>query len=62
MHHIISVGMNAETLRQLDELREFFPEAADRRQIIIALVREAHARLTQSKAEATTNESIKRAG
>jgi hypothetical protein len=40
MHHIIAVGMNAETLRQLDELRELYP-AASRGDVIKALIHAA---------------------
>lgn len=44
MHHIISIGMNAETLRQLDELRAIFPDALSRADIMKRLIAEAHAR------------------
>lgn len=44
MHHIISIGMNAETLRQLDELRAIFPDASSRADIMKRLIAEAHAR------------------
>lgn len=45
MYHVIQVGMNTELLRRLDELRRIYPEAANRRDIINALIREAHAKL-----------------
>ncbi len=56
MYHVISVGMNSDLLGKLDELRQVFPAAAERRQIVQQLILEAHARLVTSRlAEETSN-------
>jgi hypothetical protein len=56
MYHVISVGMNSDLLGKLDELRQAFPGAAERRQIVQQLILEAHARLVSpGPAEAASN-------
>ena len=55
MYHIISVGLNSELLRQLDELRSLHP-GLSRKEIIANLIRDAHANATGwGKREANDN-------
>jgi len=42
MYHMITVGFNADLLRQLDDLRRIYPDA-NRKEIIANLIRDAHA-------------------
>jgi hypothetical protein len=45
MDHIVSVGMDAETLKQLDDLRRAHPNVPSRVQIIKSLIWEAHGKI-----------------
>ena len=45
MEHIVSVGMDAETLKQLDDLRRAHPNVPSRVQIIKGLIWEAHGKI-----------------
>jgi len=45
MDHIVSVGMDAETLKQLDDLRRAHPNVPSRVQIIKNLIWEAHGKI-----------------
>ena len=45
MDHIVSVGMDADTLKQLDDLRRAHPNVPSRVQVIKSLIWEAHAKI-----------------
>ena len=45
MDHIVSVGMDAGTLKQLDDLRRAHPNVPSRVDIIKRLIWEAHAKI-----------------
>jgi hypothetical protein len=45
MDHIVSIGMDAETLKQLDDLRRAHPNVPSRVQIIKNLIWEAHGKI-----------------
>jgi len=48
MYHIIHVGMNSDALKQLDELRQAYPELHNRKDILLQLLAEAHAKFAKS--------------
>ena len=45
MDHIVSVGMDTDTLKQLDDLRRAHPNVPSRVQVIKSLIWEAHAKI-----------------
>ena len=45
MDHIVSVGMDTDTLKQLDDLRRAHPNVPSRVQVIKSLIWEAHAKV-----------------
>jgi hypothetical protein len=48
MYHIINVGMNSQALKQLDDLRQAYPNLYNRKDILLQLVAEAHAKFEKS--------------
>ena len=50
MEHIVSVGMDVVTLKQLDDLRRAHPNVPSRVQVIKNLIWEAHGKIA-AKAE-----------
>ncbi len=52
MYHVIQVGMNSDALQRLDALREAYPNLHNRRDILLQLVEEAHAKLAAETAKA----------
>lgn len=51
MEHIVTVGMDVDTLKQLDNLRRAHPNVPSRVEVIRRLIRDAHANIPV-KAEA----------
>ncbi len=49
MDHIVSVGMDADTLKQLDDLRRAHPNVPSRVQVIKNLIWEAHGKIAAAK-------------
>lgn len=45
MDHIVSVGLDTDTLKQLDDLRRASPTIPSRSQIIKRLIWDAHAKI-----------------
>jgi hypothetical protein len=45
MDHIVSVGLDAGTLKQLDDLRRAHPSVPSRSEIIKRLIWDAHAKI-----------------
>jgi len=52
MDHIVSVGLDAGTLKQLDDLRRAHPSVPSRVEIIKRLIWEAHSKIAGSPASA----------
>ena len=52
MDHIVSVGMDAGTLQQLDDLRCAHPNVPSRVQVIKSLIWEAHRKIAAKTAVA----------
>ncbi len=52
MYHIINVGMNSQALKQLDDLRQAYPNLYNRKDILLQLVAEAHAKFEKSATSA----------
>jgi hypothetical protein len=52
MDHIVSVGMDADTLKQLDDLRRAHPNVPSRVQVIKSLIWEAHGKIAVKAAVA----------
>ena len=52
MDHIVSVGMDADTLKQLDDLRRAHPNVPSRVQVIKRLIWEAHGKIAAKAAVA----------
>ncbi|MFT3733248.1 MAG: hypothetical protein QM780_17825 [Hyphomicrobium sp.] len=48
MDHIVSVALDAGTLKQLDDLRRAHPNVPNRMQIIQRLIWDAHAKIIKS--------------
>jgi hypothetical protein len=48
MDHVVSVALDAATLKQLDDLRRAHPNVPNRTQVIQRLIWEAHAKIAQS--------------
>ncbi|MCB1484237.1 MAG: hypothetical protein KDJ17_05015 [Hyphomicrobiaceae bacterium] len=51
MDHIVSVPLDAATLKQLDDLRRAHPNVPSRKQIIERLIWEAHAGIVEKAQE-----------
>ena len=47
MEHIVSVALDAATLKQLDDLRRAHPNVPNRTQVIQRLIWEAHAKIAK---------------
>lgn len=54
MDHIVSVGLDAATLKQLDDLRRAHPTVPNRTQVIQRLIWEAHAKIVAKAAPLTS--------
>jgi hypothetical protein len=52
MDHIVSVGMDADSLKQLDDLRRAHPNVPSRVQVIKRLIWEAHGKIAAKAAVA----------
>lgn len=50
MEHIVSVALDVETLKQLDDLRRAHPTVPNRTQVIKRLIWEAHAEIAAKAA------------
>jgi hypothetical protein len=57
MDHIVSVALDAATLKQLDDLRRAHPNVPNRTQVIQRLIWEAHAKVTKSAEAAAAQDS-----
>ena len=55
MDHIVSVGLDAGTLKQLDDLRRAHPSVPSRVEIIKRLIWEAHSKIAGSPAPAASD-------
>jgi hypothetical protein len=55
MEHVVSVALDAGTLKQLDDLRRAHPNVPNRTQIIQRLIWDAHARIAQPAEEESKN-------
>lgn len=49
MEHIVSVGMDVDTLKQLDNLRRAHPNVPSRVEVIRRLIWEAHSKIGAEK-------------
>jgi hypothetical protein len=49
MEHTVVVGMDADTLKQLDDLRRAHPNIPSRVQVIKRLIWEAHVKIAEAK-------------
>ncbi len=49
IEHVVTVGMDIDTLKQLDNLRRAHPNVPSRVQVIRRLIWEAHARIAAEK-------------
>jgi hypothetical protein len=47
MEHIVSVALDVDTLKQLDDLRRAHPTVPNRTQVIQRLIWEAHAKIAK---------------
>jgi hypothetical protein len=56
MEHVVSVALDAGTLKQLDDLRRADPNVPNRTQIIQRLIWDAHARIAQPGGEASAKD------
>jgi hypothetical protein len=52
MDHIVSFGMDADTLKQLDDLRRAHPNVPSRVRVIKSLIWEAHGKIAAKAAVA----------
>jgi hypothetical protein len=59
MEHIVSVALDAATLKQLDDLRRAHPNVPNRTQVIQRLIWDAHAKIAKSE---DTDSLAKKAG
>ena len=50
MDHIVSVGLDTDTLKQLDDLRRANPNVPSRSEIIMRLIWAAHAKIAVAAA------------
>ena len=55
MDHIVSVGLDAGTLKQLDDLRRAHPSVPSRVEIIKRLIWEAHGKIASSPSPAASD-------
>jgi hypothetical protein len=58
MDHVVSVALDAATLKQLDDLRRAHPNVPNRTQVIKRLIWEAHAKIApaaEAEARRSTN-------
>jgi len=58
MDHVVSVALDAATLKQLDDLRRAHPNVPNRTQVIQRLIWEAHTKIaatTEAEARRSTN-------
>jgi hypothetical protein len=53
MEHIVSVALDAATLKQLDDLRRDHPNVPNRTQVIQRLIWEAHAKIAKAEEAAS---------
>ena len=51
MYHIVHVGLNSAALKQLDDLRQAFPNLYNRQDILLQLLEEAHQKHLKSAAK-----------
>ena len=51
LEHVVTVGMDIDTLKQLDNLRRAHPNVPSRVQVIRRLIWEAHAKIAPEAAE-----------
>ncbi len=51
MEHVVSVPLDAATLKQLDDLRRAHPNVPNRVQVITRLIWEAHAKIAPKTVE-----------
>ena len=47
MEHIVSVALDVDTLKQLDDLRRAHPNVPNRTQVIQCLIWDAHAKIAK---------------
>jgi hypothetical protein len=59
MEHIVSVALDAATLKQLDDLRRAHPNVPNRTQVIQRLIWDAHAKIAKPE---DTDSLTKKAG
>jgi hypothetical protein len=48
MEHIVSVALDVDTLKQLDDLRRAHPNVPNRTQVIQRLIWDAHAKIAKA--------------
>jgi len=48
MYHIVHIGLNSDALKQLDELRQAYPNLYNRQDIILRLLADAHQSLANN--------------
>lgn len=58
MDHVVSVGMDVDTLKQLDNLRRAHPNVPSRVQVITRLIWEAHAKIGAGAQQAAAEPQI----
>jgi hypothetical protein len=51
MYHIVHVGLNSAALKQLDDLRQAFPNIYNRQDILLQLLADAHQKYSKSAAK-----------
>lgn len=45
MHRILQVGLSDEAFRQIDDLRSVYPDLGSRKDVLLQLLAEAHAKI-----------------
>jgi len=48
MYHIVHVGLNSAALKQLDELRQAYPNLYNRQDILLQLLSDAHQKYSKN--------------
>jgi hypothetical protein len=48
MEHIVSLALDSDTVKQLDDLRRAHPNVPNRKQVIERLIWEAHAKIAKA--------------
>lgn len=48
MYHIVHIGLNSAALKQLEDLRQAFPNLYNRQDILLQLLAEAHQKYSKS--------------